>query len=169
MSTTLPRYVSCPTSSIVSMSSVTVPVLLEFTLRILLLPLDIQPYRRAECIATTFVFSCATVEPKHRQNPDRPVVTAMCIVFHFFLCDVDCFVIQSIAKRNKKGEIGQPCLTPSSHREGVCELTFVHYAACQSIVGVLNNACDFLQVFHSGTATSRDKRRFPSKLSNASS
>ena len=42
------------------------------------------------------------------------------IVFHFFFSDVDCFIIQSIARKNRK----------VSHRfaqEGVCELTFVQF------------------------------------------
>ena len=52
-----------------------------------------------------------------------------------FFCDVDCFIIQSVTRRKRKGDSRQPCLTPVR-----TELTIVHYIACQFFVGVLNDA-----------------------------
>ena len=117
LSTLLPRYVKESTSSRGLSPSMMGAVLAVLTLRIWLFVGWMVSPMRAEFWLMVVVFSCiwcwvcdsnATSSAKSKSSKCVHGVRWI----PFFLFAVDVFIIQSKARRNKKGDNRQPCLTP---------------------------------------------------------
>ena len=87
-----------------------------------------------------YAVGCRTGEPNHQQNPGRPCsYDGMSIIFHFFiLCGLFHNPVDGLEEYVRRQQTTLSHTGP--HRKGVCELTVVHYAACQSFVKVLDDA-----------------------------
>ena len=111
----LPRYVNESVSSSGFPFNVMGLLFLAFIIVVLLL-LMLSP----SCVDTVFsssvfpasVGGCVRGERGHPQSPGPPTSSMVSTGYNFFYFFVVCFMIQSMASRNKNGDRRHPCLTP---------------------------------------------------------
>ena len=146
VSTTLPIYLKCSTSSIASFPGMTETVLVELSLSVLLFPLWIFIQRRSECSVTIFAFCCCVWDSWSKSSAKSRTSSFDWDVHRisFLFGDVDCFIVLSIARRNRKGDSRQPCLTPvhtvkASTSLSLCTTLHVNRAYFVRVLGDVGN------------------------------